>query len=142
MPHQNDDPVPPKLEPDTPAQQISAEPQPAEYGAHTFGRLITTRLGWMLGTRITPPLYRGNPFDHRPCPRAQTYTLTVGYRSVLVTAFEHTPTGLRDSLPAYAISIDGERVPFRLAGYRHVEWQIARTIWLALNNSTSAGGAG
>ena len=128
-------PEPPQLEPDVEAHQIPAEPNPAEYGVYSFGRNIAAYLARLLGVDVAPPVYRENRWDIRPVPKASTFELAVGQHHVLITLFEVKPALVRDSLPAYAIELDGRRVPFELSSYSDVDWQLARTTWIAITDA-------
>ena len=127
-------PEPPILEADAYTQQISAEPRPGEYGVHTFGRAISAYLGELLRTTIAPPVYRENRWDQRKVPMASTFELTVDELTILITKFEVKYPLSRDTLPAYAIALDGQRLPFELSSYRDVDWQLARTLWIAITD--------
>ncbi|MFF5230252.1 hypothetical protein [Dactylosporangium sp. NPDC000521] len=127
-------PEPPQLEPDAYQQQITPEPASAEYGAHTFGRQITSGLQRLLGTPVDPPSYRCNPTDRRPCPTAQEYTFTAAGHQVVITCFEATHPLRRGTMPAYAIHLDGQRLPFEPYTYRDVDRQLARTVWIAITD--------
>lgn len=131
-------PEPPILEADAYTQQISVEPRPGEYGVHTFGRAISTYLSELLHTTVAPPVYRENRWDQRKVPQASTFELTVDDHTVLITKFEVKYPLNRDTLPAYAIALDGQRLPFELSSYRDVDWQLARTLWIAITDQQFA----
>jgi hypothetical protein len=126
---------PPGIEPDASHVQISAEPPSGyESGSHTFGRLITAHLQSLLRTPIDAPVYRENPFGRRPCARAQSYEFTTAGHQVRIVYFEYRPDWCYDSLPGYAVFLGDQRLPFDPATYREIEWQIARTLWIAVTD--------
>ncbi|GIE90498.1 hypothetical protein [Actinoplanes regularis] len=124
----------PPIEPTTEPVQISAEPQPTEYGAHTFGRLITTYLQKYLRTEVEAPVYRCNPYGARPCARAQSYEFAAAEFQVTVVAFEAKLDGSYDVLPVYALFLDGERVTFNPRSYQDMEKEIALAVWLHIDD--------
>ncbi|MGI5243172.1 hypothetical protein [Dactylosporangium sp. CA-139066] len=125
-------PPPPRLADDAYTMPISTTPTVGELGAHTFGRTITQHLTTVLRTQIDPPIYRENRQDQRHLPKAATYELTITAHTVLITSFDTNHPLSRTPLRVYAIEIDDNRIPFELTGNHDTEWQIARTIWLAL----------
>ncbi len=127
-------PDPPELADDAYTMRITAEPTVGELGVHTFGRAVAGHVARLLGVPVDPPLYRENRQDQRRLPKASTYTLTVADHTVLISMFDVKHALLRDTLPAYTIHLDGARIPFELATYRNVDWQVARTIWIAVSD--------
>jgi hypothetical protein len=127
-------PDPPVTEPDAHVYQIPESPSPAECGAYGFGRLFATHLAILLNTPITLPLYRSNPFDRRRCPRVESYELTTAGHSVLVTVFDHRPPLSRGTLTVFGIHLDGRRIEFEPVGHGEMEWQLARTLWIAITD--------
>ncbi|MGI5238743.1 hypothetical protein [Dactylosporangium sp. CA-139066] len=127
-------PEPPPLADDAYTCQITAEPVPGEYGVHTFGRAITTHLRGLLLADIEPPRYRENRRDERRLPKVCTWTCDVAGHTVVITSFEVKLPLLREPVPVYAIHVDGVRVPFEVSTYRDVDWQLARTVWIAVDD--------
>ena len=127
-------PEPPELADDAYTQQITAEPTGGELGVHTFGRAVAAHLTRLLTVPVAAPVYRENRQDRRRLPKASTYTFTLDANAVLITMFEVKHALIRGTMPAYAIHLGGVRVPFELTGYRDVDWQLARTIWIAISD--------
>ena len=70
-------------------------------------------------------------WDHRLCPRAQTYETLLAGHTILVTSFDvPTACGL-DTVTAHAISVDhGAAVPFTpRKPALHLAWQLAWAAW-------------
>jgi hypothetical protein len=121
----------PVIQADVPAVEIPMTPIPGESGAHEFGRDIAVWAARLFDQPVKSLRYRQNPFDHRPCPRAQTWELLVADHVVLVTAYDSNPSPER-ALTVYAVHVDGVHVEFtphrpalRLA------WQLAWAVWKA-----------
>ncbi|GAA4259862.1 hypothetical protein [Dactylosporangium darangshiense] len=127
-------PEPPVLADDAYTMHITAEPTVGELGVHTFGRAVAGHVARLLGVPVDAPVYRENRQDQRRLPKASTYTLTVDAYTVLISMFELKHALIRDTMPAYTIHLDGARIPFELASYRDVDWQLARTIWIAVSD--------
>ncbi|GAA1577377.1 hypothetical protein GCM10009827_119030 [Dactylosporangium maewongense] len=127
-------PEPPALADDAYTCQITAKPVGGEYGVHTFGRAITTHLRDLLHADIEAPRYRENRRDERQLPKACTWTCTVAGHTVVITGFEVKLPLLREPEPVYAIHVDDVRVPFEVSTYRDVDWQLARTVWIAVDD--------
>ncbi|MFG2042193.1 hypothetical protein [Dactylosporangium sp. NPDC048998] len=127
-------PEPPPLHTDAYTHQITAEPIVGEYGVHTFGRAITTHLRGLLHVDVDPPVYRENRRDERRLPKVSTWTSTVAGHTVVIASFEVKLPLLREPVPVYAIHVDGVRVPFEVSTYRDVDWQLARTVWIAVDD--------
>ena len=73
---------------------------------------------------------RQNPFDHRPCPRAWTYEITIAGHDVVVTAYEVPTHG--GTLTRHTITLDGHHVPFLVRRPAvHLIWQLALATWRA-----------
>ena len=127
-------PEPPVLAEDAYIMQITTEPTVGELGVHTVGRQIAGHVARLLGVTVTPPLYRENRQDQRQLSKASTYTLTVDDHTVLISMFDVKYALIRDTLPAFTIHLDGDRVPFELVGHSEIDWQLARTIWIAVSD--------
>ncbi|MET7397351.1 hypothetical protein ABZS66_28085 [Dactylosporangium sp. NPDC005572] len=127
-------PEPPELAEDAYTMQITTEPTVGELGVHTFGRNIAVHVARLLDVPVATPVYRENRQDRRRLPKASTYALTAAAHTVLISMFDVKHALIRDTMPAYTIHLDGVRVPFELGSYRDVDWQLARTIWLAISD--------
>ena len=126
----------PVIEQDTPRIAISGQPRLGECGVHTIGRELAGYLRQILRVAVTGLMYRENPWDHRRCARAWCFELTLGDRRVVVTGFEARFPGYRDSYTAYAITLDGHRIPFTPPGISVTAWQLAHAIQAAYHDTT------
>ncbi|GAA1577197.1 hypothetical protein GCM10009827_118790 [Dactylosporangium maewongense] len=132
---------PPELEPDAYTLPISAQPTIGEYGVHRFGRDISHHLSRLLGVTLDPPVYRENRWSQRPVPHACTFELTVVTRvthTFLITRFDATPPAGRSPVTAFAIAVDGRRVPFDPPTTRDMAWQLANAVRTAVHEHDQA----
>jgi hypothetical protein len=84
-------------------------------------------------SQIEQIIYRENPWDHRPCPQAHTYeiTLTRGHIA-LITCYQVPSASASGTDTAYALTVDGAPVPLDLKpATRNVPWRLAWAAWQA-----------
>jgi len=127
-------PVPagvPVLEQDALTLLVDPTPAVGEFGAISFARDIAVWLARIFDRPVERAVYRENPWDHRDCPRAQSYEFTIAGHTILITAYEQGPTSTGF---AHAISVDGR--PIKYAPHpdprpRHQAWHLAWHAWRA-----------
>jgi hypothetical protein len=127
----------PAIDADVPAQDVTAWPSLGELGAHAFARDIATWLSRIFDAPVDAIRYRENPWDHRPCPRAQTYEITlVSGHTILITAYDVPARTGSGTVTAHAVAVNQRTVPFteRRPAVR-LAWQLAWTAWWAASNS-------
>jgi hypothetical protein len=117
------------------SEVANTEPTSWEPGNVTFTRNLARHLSDLLRLPIGPMRSRTNPYGRRPCAKVDTFEVTVGAHDIVVTAYETTHLLIRGPIPAYAVVIDGERIPFeRPSTFERLEWQLARSIWIAVTD--------
>ncbi|GAA0931750.1 hypothetical protein Vau01_104950 [Virgisporangium aurantiacum] len=124
-------PEPPSLAADAYVTPITAEPRVGEYGVHAFGRAVASHLARALNTAVQPPTYRENRRDQRNLPKASTLALTVTGHDVPITIFDVPTQPPRRPTTVYAITLDGQPVPFETATTYDLDGQLARAVWVA-----------
>jgi hypothetical protein len=126
----------PALEADAHVEHVPTQPQSTfEYGSWTFTRDLAHHIGRLLHLPVGQMLIRSNPWDRRPCPKVSVYDLTFGEHRILITNYETTHPLIRGPIDTYAILVDDQPVPFERTTYADpLEWQLARTIWIAVTD--------
>jgi hypothetical protein len=119
-------PVP---EPDAYRHEIPDQPDPGETGAEAFGRDIAREVALRLPPPLTGLLYRENPWDRRPCTQAQFYDITISGHHIRITTYQAPHPRYRETHTVFAISLDGQPIPFDRIPIDPLPRQIAYAIW-------------
>jgi hypothetical protein len=120
----------PVLEPGADVLPVPDVPSPGEPGAVSFARDLGLWIARIFDQEVEAIVYRENRWDHRPCPRAQSYEIVIvapGVRRVvLVTAYDQLTPQRTSTRTVHAVSVDGKPVDFPPhASTRHLPWQLA-----------------
>jgi hypothetical protein len=134
----------PVLEPDALVLPVPAQPSDGEFGAQSFARDIARWMQRIFDWPVESVTYRENRWDHRPCPRAQSYEIVIvesGVRHVvLVTAYDQLSPERTRTCTVHAISLDGRPVAFEsLPSTRHLAWRLAWAAWRATTTAPAPG---
>ncbi|GLY33420.1 hypothetical protein [Kineosporia sp. NBRC 101731] len=122
--------VVPVPEPDASHTTIPLEPaDDLECGAHSFARDIAAHLHRLIREPVTGISYRLNPWHRRLCPAASFTDITIAGHQVRITAWTSYANRHYDDT-TYAITLDGQALPFRRLPVDDLAAQLARTIWL------------
>ncbi|HEY6793507.1 MAG TPA: hypothetical protein VI248_02365 [Kineosporiaceae bacterium] len=122
----------PVLEADALTVPVPPDPTVGELGAVSFARDVGLWLGRIFDRPVESVVYRENPWDHRPCPRAQSYEVRLAGHVVLITAYDQLTDDGAAVRTVHAITVDGRAVDYDAPrSVRRQAWHLAWRAWRA-----------